>query len=453
MRRYEVGEKYELPIVGFGKEFVYLDCGGKVEGVLKIEEVMAEDGSLLVREGEKIEVFFVGSESGLRVFTTLKDLHSTIDLKRLRTSHELGLPVEGEVVKEVKGGFEVKVGRVRCFCPFSHMPKTEGKGEELLGRAMSFKILSIDPSGRNILVSRRLFLEDERERKKEEIFSTLRPGEAVEAEVKSFVPGGVIMEVSGFRAFLPRREISWEYVERPEEYLKQGEKIQAIVKEVDPQSERIVLTLKDPNRDPLRNFERAHEPGSLVYGRIKRIESFGILLEFEEGLTAFLPKEKLGLKLKVSDLGGIFKPGENLKVRITGFDFDRRRIEIELAEEDPIKGLLLPQPGEILETKVLKIAEKGLIVETEGGLIGYVPQSELLKKIDRSKSKVYEPGSTLKLMVLKVDPQEGRLILSERRVEEKEQENEYVEYKKSIEEKLDSFSTLKEILERSLKQS
>lgn len=453
MRRYEIGEKYELEIVGIGREFVYLDCKDKTEGVVKIEEVLGDDGRPLVKEGEKIEVYFVGLDSGLKVFTTVGDLYSTIDLKRVKELYELGLPVEGEVTREIKGGFEVRIGRIRCFCPFSHMPKSEGRDDQILGKTLSFKILSIESEGKNILLSRRLFLEEERKKRKDMLFSSLKPGDTVEAEVKQIGPKGVVMDLSGFKAFLPIGELSWDYVKEPEEYLKVGQRIKAVVKELEEETEKIVLTLKDPAKDPLRDFLERISPGSELSGTVKRIENFGLILELGNGLRGILRRENLGLRIRVSDLRQIFKIDQVLRVQLVDVDLERRRIELKLSEPYQLEGFSFPKPGEILDSKVLKMAERGLLVEVEGGFIGYVPQSELLKKIEKGKSKNYEPGSNLKLLVIEADAEKGKLVLSERKVEEKEEEDEYERYRRSVEEKSTSFFGLKEILEKSLKET
>ena len=164
--RLHPGQKVRAKVVSVSGDLVYIDLGGKSEGAIDLAEFLDEEGVTGVREGDEIEAFFVTVQDGIMKLTTLVGGYSVVTLNGIRDAYEAGVPVNGEVKREIKGGFEVSVGGVRCFCPFSHID-LKGRRESggYLGRTFPFKVLEYGEEGKKIVLSRRVLLEQEKEDK------------------------------------------------------------------------------------------------------------------------------------------------------------------------------------------------------------------------------------------------------------------------------------------------
>jgi small subunit ribosomal protein S1 len=166
--RLHPGQKVRADVVSISGDLVYIDLGGKSEGVIDLSEFTDKEGNVIVKTGDSVEAFFVTVQNGIRKLTTLVNGYSAVTLSGIRDAFEAGLPVNGEVRREVKGGFEVSVGGVRCFCPFSQIDLKGGReGGVYLGVTFQFKVLEYKENGKNIVLSRRSVLEQERNEKLE----------------------------------------------------------------------------------------------------------------------------------------------------------------------------------------------------------------------------------------------------------------------------------------------
>ncbi len=445
---WQIGEKYELRIIGKSKEFVYVDCGDKKEGLIDAREF--QEGSFNFDEDQIIEAYYVGVFGGFRHFTTLHKGFSTLDLKRIREAYEEKRPLEGKVVKVKKGGFEVSVGSVNCFCPYSHMGEKGENPDNLVGKVFNFRVLSIGEDGGNILLSRRILLEEEREKRKGELRNGLLQGSKITGIVERITGSGAVIDLGGLKAYLPRSEVSWTYVRDMRDFLKEGMVVEAMVKEADWEKERIILSIRELTPDPLLEFAKKFEKESRASGIISKVLPSGLWVKLEGGLEGFVPLSKLGLKRKVEDLTSFFKEGEEVEVVVLDVDLGKRRILLTMKEEEPL-NLPYPEIGDLVECVIQKILERGIIVETSSGIEGYIPEGELNFPGDKAKSRHYRVGMKIKGVVLDLDKKRGRLLMSEKRVEEVEERKAYETYKEKIEKEQSPLGTLGELLKETLK--
>ena len=208
----EPGAKIEAQIVRIAKEWVFLDLGGKSEGVLSIGELQGKDGELDVQEGDRLEVYFLGIERNEKVFT--RKISGAASIALLEEAWRGQVPVEGTVDKEVKGGFEVKIaGNVRGFCPYSQASlRRMDDASVLIGEVIEFKIIEYRENGRTIILSRRKILEEEREVLRQELQETLEIGQTVTGTITSVRDFGAFVDIGGLEGLIPVSEISWEHV-------------------------------------------------------------------------------------------------------------------------------------------------------------------------------------------------------------------------------------------------
>jgi len=449
-RRWEIGEKYEVKIVGRSKEHAYVDCGDKKEGLIRIEEFIDQKGEVSLKEGETVEAYYIGTSGGFRIFTTLMHGYSTLDLKRIRDAYEEGKPIEGKVIAQKKGGFEVEIGKIRCFCPYSQIGERDELAGDFLGRTMSFKVLAFEDEGKNVVLSRRALLEEERKERIERLKEQIKEGSVITGKIKRIGTGGATIDLGGVQAYLPKSEISWTYVEEVKDFFSVGESIEAKVKEIDWENKKIVLSLKELSEDPYALFSKKYGRGSIIEGTISKVEPFGVFVSLVEGVEGFAHVSKLGKKGMVKDLSKFFKEGERLRVRILEIDLAKRKVFLQV-EEETTGDIEYPEFGEKLECKVVKVLQKGLLVETPSGVLGYVPEGELNVRGEKAKSNHYKEGKNLRAIVLQVDREKGKILLSEKKVEEFEEKEAYRAYKEKVEKETSSFGRLKDLLEEKLK--
>ena len=209
----ERGKKIEATILQIGKDWSFLDVGQKGEGVLSTAELLDSDGELQYSVGDKIGAYFVSREGGELRFTT-KVGGSGSGTEQLEEAFQSGIPVEGRIEKEIKGGFEVKLpGNVRAFCPYSQTGLRQAEPADLIGESLSFRITQFSERGRNIVVSHRVILDEEREQQRASLRETLKEGMVVNGTVTNIRDFGAFVDIGGIEGLLPISEISYGRVE------------------------------------------------------------------------------------------------------------------------------------------------------------------------------------------------------------------------------------------------
>ncbi len=325
--RYEPGQQIETKIVKIAGESIFIETGGKSEGFLEVNEFIDEEGNLTVNEGDTIKAFFMFSKNGEMQFTTKiggeKAGHAVLE-----NAHENGIPVEGVVEKEIKGGFDVMIGKLRAFCPYSQMGLERVSPEEYLGKHISFKITEFGEKGRNIVLSNRAILEEEREKIVNELKNTLEPGMKIKGTIKSIQNFGAFVDIGGVQALLPISEIARERVEDINEKLTIGQEIEAAILKLDWENERLSLSIKEILPDPWDEAESKYKEGSRYKGKIVRLTNFGAFVTLESGLDGLIHISDLGGGVRIKHPREVVKQGQTIEVQINSVDTEKRRISL-----------------------------------------------------------------------------------------------------------------------------
>ncbi len=325
--RYEPGQQIEAKIVKIAGESIFIHTGGKSEGYLEVNEFIDEEGNLTVNEGDTIKAFFMFSKNGEMQFTTKiggeKAGHAVLE-----KAHENGIPVEGLVEKEIKGGYDVKIGNLRAFCPYSQMGLERVSPEEYLGKHISFKITEFGEKGRNIIVSNRVILEEEREERINELKNTLEEGMKIKGTIKSIQDFGAFVDIGGVQALLPISEIARERVEDIKEELSIGQEIEAAILKIDWDNERISVSIKEILPDPWDEAESKYKDGSKHKGKIVRLTNFGAFVTLEPGLDGLIHISDLGGGVRIKHPREVVKQGQTIEVQVNSVDTEKRRISL-----------------------------------------------------------------------------------------------------------------------------
>ena len=337
MNKLEIGQEIETSIVAITNECVFLDLNSKSEGVLDTAELLDKDGKMTVSENDKIKVFFLGYINGEMRFTT-KIAGEKADKSMLENAYKNGIPVEGKVEKEIKGGFEVKIGEVRGFCPYSQMGfKQKEEPSFYVGKVLSFKISEFKENGRNVLVSNRAILEAENQEKMEELKKSLKVGMKVKGTVISLQTYGAFVDVNGFQALLPISEVSRARIEDLSTVLHEGQEIEAEIIKIDWNTERVSLSTKSLEKDPWDEIPSKYSAGDKLSLKVSRVADFGLFLEIEPGIDGLLHISEIADIQANTNLRKTFTVGQTLPIIIKQIDAEAHRISLMQAsskEED-----------------------------------------------------------------------------------------------------------------------
>ncbi|HEY6837768.1 MAG TPA: 30S ribosomal protein S1 [Geobacteraceae bacterium] len=331
--RLKPGQVVEARIIKITSDWIFIDTGRKGEGVLDRKELLDAEGALTVTEGDSIRAYFLSSRNGELRFTTRVGGGSAAN-SQLEEAWRSGIPVDGHVEKEVKGGFEVKLaGSVRAFCPFSQMGlRRGGEASAYIGKHLPFRVTNYSEGGRNIVVSNRAILEEESRRQKESLKESLQVGMRVKGTVTSLRDFGAFVDLGGADGLIPMAEIAWGRVKDVREVLTVGQEVEVVVKQIDWERDRISLSLRDTLADPWEQVPERFPVGSVHSGKVSRLAAFGAFVTLAEGIDGLLHIAKLGKGKRIAHPREVLREGEEVEVIVEGIDREAKRISLALAE-------------------------------------------------------------------------------------------------------------------------
>jgi len=323
------GQRMEAVVVKITPDWVFIDVGGKHEGFLDRKEFVDAEGSLTVKEGETIRAYFLSSQNNEKRFTT-KVGPGEAGRAVLEDAWRGGIPVEGLVEREVKGGFEVRVaGEMRSFCPFSQMGlfRVETPAN-WVGQRLPFKILEFGERGRNIVVSHRAILEEEQAKLREGLKAALREGMLVKGTVVSLQKFGAFVDLGGIQALIPISEIAWEHIADISEKLSVGQEVEAVILKLDWEGNRISLSLRSNLPDPWDRVEKEFPEGGSFTGTVVRLTKFGAFVSLLPGVDGLVHISRLGRGKRITHPSEVLTEGQPITVKIEKVDRQGKRISL-----------------------------------------------------------------------------------------------------------------------------
>lgn len=328
----EPGQKVEGVVLKVSTEWVFIDCGQKGEGIIDRKELLDLDGNCTLREGDEISAYFLSSRQGEMRFTT-RITGGAAGNAQLEAAWESGVPVEGVVEQEIKGGYQIRLGgSVRAFCPFSQIAlRRSDDHESLVGSRLTFRITDYGEKGRNIVVSRRVLLEEEQQRLRDAAWASLEEGMTVSGTVSSLRDFGAFVDIGGLEGLVPLSEIGWSRVKDAAELLSVGQQVQVVIKSLDRDRNRISLSIRETLVDPWDQVGEKHPEGSFQNGIVARLTPFGAFVSLPCGLDGLIHISKLGGGKRINHPREVLSEGENVEVKIESIDRDNRRISLALA--------------------------------------------------------------------------------------------------------------------------
>ena len=325
------GHKIEASIVKITKDWIFIDLGGKSEGYLDRKEFTDDEGQLSVKEGDRITAYFLSSKHNEKFFTTKIGVGDSART-HIEEVWRNEIPIEGVVEKEIKGGFEIKLpGNMRGFCPYSQMGlQRVENAQDFIGQRQAFRITEYGEKGRNIILSSRIILEEQRKKDEEALKGTLHEGMVVNGTVVSIRDFGAFLDIGGLQGMLPISEIGWDRVEDIQERLSVGQKLDVVITKLDWANNRISLSLKQTLADPWDDVTLKFSEGSIHTGTIVRLTTFGAFVSLGPGIDGLIHISKLGKGRRIAHPRDAVKQGQLIDVRIDAIDKIQKRISLSL---------------------------------------------------------------------------------------------------------------------------
>jgi small subunit ribosomal protein S1 len=454
-RRLFPGQKIRAKVVSVSDDLVYIDLGSKSEGAVDLAEFVDKDGVYSIREGDEVDAFFVTVQDGLMKLTTLVGGYSAATLNAIRDASEAGVPVNGEVKRGIRGGFEVLVGGVRGFCPFSHIDiKGGGTEEGYLGRTFPFRILEYGEEGKKIVLSRRVVLEQEKEERVRKLRESLTEGMEVTTVVKSILKFGVFVDLGGIDGLIPSSEISWDRSVNAGNVLSVGQNITVKIISLDWGNNRLTLSMKAMQPDPWASATEKYPVDKKVSGSIVRLTPFGAFVRLEPGIDGLMHISNLGAGRRINHPKEVVQVGQWVEVYVLSVDQQNRKISLSMQPKIEPVEIVLPSVGEILDGTVEKIMPYGIFLKMSNGLTGLVPNLEMGTPSGSDHRGIFPPGTEMQVAVIEVDTADNKVRLSRKAVLEKTAQDEFNEYKAALKSANgpSGFGSLGEILRAKLKE-
>ncbi|MFN2611934.1 MAG: 30S ribosomal protein S1 [Solirubrobacterales bacterium] len=336
------GEVVSGEVVRIDKDEVLVDIGYKSEGVIPSNELSIRksvDPSEEVSLGDQVDALVLTTEDQEgRLILSKKRARFEKAWRRIETAAESGDPVEGKVIEVVKGGLILDLG-VRGFLPASLVDIRRVQNlDEFMSETLECKVIELNRSRNNVVLSRRAVLEEERKEVREQILGDLAPGQVVEGKISNIVDFGAFVDLDGIDGLIHISELSWSHVNHPSEILDIGDTVTVKVLDIDRDRQRISLGLKQTQEDPWQKVVNEHGEGDTLDGEVTKVVQFGAFVQILPGVEGLVHISELA-QHHVESPGEVVSPGDSVRVKILEVDDERRRLSLSVKR---VEGQELP---------------------------------------------------------------------------------------------------------------
>jgi len=416
-KRLSIGDKVRGEILLVGKEQVFVSTGTMTDGIIPRTELIDKEGNLPYQKGDHLDLFVTsvkGGEIYLSPRPTAKNLADDI-----QDAFDMMLPVEGRVTEVCKGGVRVSIMGKSAFCPISQLDQQRiESAEEYVGKRFEFKITQLSEGGRNIVVSRRRLLDEQRDLAEGSFLSEHRAGDVVQGKIKRLEKFGAFVEIApGLEGLAHISELSWSRVNDPSEVVSVGKEVPVKILKIENaegSKTRISLSIKQAGEQPWENLPGDVRVGQVVEGRVTRCAKFGAFVELSLGVEGLIPLSEMSYTKRVVRSDELVKEGERVTVMIKEIQPDARRISLSLKDAGSDPWALVSQNfpvGATINGKVERRENYGLFIRLDDGIVGLLPKSKALENHEFPYDKL-KPGDTVTVQVAEIRQSERKISLA-----------------------------------------
>lgn len=408
------GEIVKGKVLDITREDVIVDVGFKSEGIISAHE-FAEDDE--VKVGDEVEVFLesVEDQNGQLILSKQKaDFMRVWD--HIREAHDAGDLVKGRLQRRIKGGIVVDLFGVDAFLPGSQIALRQVPDfDELIGQEMDVKIIKLNKSRRNIVVSRRVVLEQEREEMRKKLLEEIEQGQIREGVVKNITDFGVFIDLGGLDGLLHITDMSWGRIAHPSELVSLGDTIEVKILDFDKESGRISLGMKQLTEYPWENIEEKYPVGNKVDGKVVSLTDYGAFVELEKGIEGLIHISEMSWTQHIKHPSKLMSVGDEIKAVVLAVDKENEKISLGIKQMEPDPWTVLDQKypvGSKVTGKVRNLTTFGAFIELEEGIDGLVHISDMSwNRRIQHPSEIMKKGEEVDVIVLKIDRDNRRISL------------------------------------------
>jgi small subunit ribosomal protein S1 len=365
LSHFDEGDVVTGKVVRIDNDEVLVDIGYKSEGVIPSNELSIRksvDPHDEVELGEEVDALVLTKEDqDGRLIMSKKRARFERAWRRIEAAQESGEPIPGSVIEVVKGGLIIDLG-VRGFLPASLVDiRRVPNLDEFLGQTLECKVIELNRSRNNVVLSRRAVLEEQRREDRERILDRLQPGLVVEGQISNIVDFGAFVDLNGIDGLIHISELSWSHVNHPSEILEIGQTVQVKVLDIDRDRQRISLGLKQTQEDPWQRVVDTYHVGDELEGKVTKVVTFGAFVEILDGVEGLVHISELAPH-HVENPREVVLPGDEIKVKILEIDSERRRLSLSVKR---VEGQVLPSEGRVGEGVTADVVAEGAAAAQE----------------------------------------------------------------------------------------
>jgi small subunit ribosomal protein S1 len=413
----EEGKVVSGTVIQLTKDYAVIDIGYKSEGQVAISEfVSAPGGEPAVKVGDKVEVLVESRENDTGMVVLSKEKADKMRIwDEISAACERDELVEGIIVGRVKGGLSVDIG-VKAFLPGSQVDIRPVRNlDKLIGEKFKFKVIKFNKKRGNIVLSRRVLLEKEREELKKETLKNLKEGAILKGVVKNLTDYGAFIDLGGIDGLLHVTDMSWGRIGHPSEMFEVGQEVRVVVLKFDPASERVSLGLKQIQEDPWHRADEKYPVGSRVKGKVVSLTDYGAFIELEQGVEGLVHVSEMSWTKRVKHPSKLVNQGDQVEAVVLDIDPKAKRISLGMKQIEANPWTLLEDKypiGSVIRGEVRNVTDFGIFVGVEEGIDGLVHVSDIswTERIKHPGEK-FKKGDVVEAVVLNIDVENERFSL------------------------------------------
>lgn len=410
-----VGDVVEGTIIDISGSVAVIDIGDKSESEIALNEFKSDGKTIEVQLGDTFDVFVERreAEGGLKL-----SREKAIGIKiweGIATIHDQDETIPGRIESRVKGGLSVDIG-VPAFLPYSQIDLRPVKDlDNLIGETFDFKVLKYNRKRNNVVISRRAILEEERNKLREEMRSSLQEDAIIKGSITNITDYGVFVDLGGLDGLCHITDLSWGRVSHPSKLFKVGEEIEVKVLKYDKETDKVSLGVKQLKADPWSTVEEKYPVSSKAVGKVVSITDYGVFIELEEGVEGLVHVSEMSWSKKTKHPSKLVGVGDAIEIVVLNIDVGAKRISLGMKQLQPNPWDLVSENypvGSIIEGKIKNITDFGIFIGIEEGIDGLIHVSDLswTERIKHPSEK-YSKGETIQAVVLKIDRENERFSL------------------------------------------
>ena len=421
IRKFAEGEVLKGTVLKINSAVVVVDIGYKSEGLIPVTEFQDESGEIDVAVGDFVDVLIERTEDHEGHIVLSKEKAEKVRIwEEVEQAYNEGTIIDGRVIERIKGGLSVDIG-VRAFLPGSQVDVRPIKNlDSLRGQQIQCRVIKLNRKRGNIVLSRKLVLEDDLNKKKAETLETLEEGTVMQGVVKNITDYGVFIDLGGLDGLLHVTDLSWGRVNHPSEMFSVGDEMTVKILKFDRERERVSLGYKQLTPDPWTLVYERYPIGSRVSGRVVNLADYGAFIELEKGVEGLIHVSEMSWSKRVKHPSKVLKVGQEVEAVVLDLDGEGRRISLGLKQIEPDPWSTLAERytvDSIISGRVRNLTDFGAFIEVEEGIDGLVHVSDIAQRRIKHPSEALKKGDMVDAVILNIDVENHRLSLGIRQLE------------------------------------